>query len=95
MTIEHADSVELLKTAEPAIRVTRHWQNSKFVQTIRLSADGDQVDVENDIDWHESHMLLKAAFPLAATRPFATYEIPYGIDRPADHAQQLVGEGAV
>jgi alpha-mannosidase len=81
--IEKADSVELVgeKTPHPAIRVTRHWQNSKFVQTISLQ--GDQVDIENDIDWHESHVLLKAAFPLAASGPFATYEIPYGsIDRP-------------
>ncbi|MDR3748084.1 MAG: glycoside hydrolase family 38 C-terminal domain-containing protein, partial [Acidobacteriota bacterium] len=64
-----------------SIRVTRTWQSSKFVQTISLK--GDQVDVENDIDWHERHVLLKAAFPLAATSDFATYEIPYGtIDRP-------------
>jgi alpha-mannosidase len=82
-TIDHADSVELLKTAEPSIRVTRHWQNSKFVQTFGLAAEGDQVNVDNEIDWHESHVLLKAAFALAATGPFATYEIPYGtIDRP-------------
>ncbi len=41
------------------------------------------VDVENDIDWHERHVLLKAAFPLAATSGLATYEIPYGtIERP-------------
>ena len=81
-TIDHADSVELLKTAEPGIRVTRHWQNSKFVQTFSLSADGDMVSVDNDIDWHETHILLKAAFPVSATSPFATYEIPYGtIDR--------------
>jgi alpha-mannosidase len=82
-TMDHADSVELLKTAEPSIRVTRHWQNSKFVQTFGLAAEGDQVNVDNEIDWHESHVLLKAAFALAATGPFATYEIPYGtIDRP-------------
>jgi len=82
-TIDHADSVELLKTAEPSIRVTYHWQDSKFVQKLSLSADGDMVDVANDIDWHEAHVLLKAAFPVSATSPFATYEIPYGaIDRP-------------
>ena len=82
-TIEHADSVELLKTAEPTIRVTSHWGQSKFVQTIGLSADGDEVNVDNQFDWHESHILLKAAFALAASGPFATYEIPYGtIDRP-------------
>src|SRR5208337_1626696 len=79
MTIEKVDSVEPAGT--DAIRVTSHWQNSKFVQTIRLV--GDQVDVENDIDWHEKHVLLKAAFPLAVKSDFATYEIPYGaIERP-------------
>ncbi len=81
--IEKADSVGYFEGADytNTIRITRHWQNSKFSQTIRLR--GDQVDIENDIDWHESHVLLKAAFPLAASGPFATYEIPYGtIDRP-------------
>jgi len=84
-TIAKADSVELIKLflVPDAIRVTYHWQNSKFVQTISIPDDADYVDIENDIDWHESHILLKAAFPLAATGPFATYEIPYGeIERP-------------
>ena len=83
MTIDKADSVELVgeNTFDPAIRVTRHWQNSRFVQTISL--DRDQIDIDNDIDWHEKHVLLKAAFPLDVTSDFATYEIPYGeIQRP-------------
>ena len=84
--IDLADSVDLVgeTTTHPAVRITRHWQNSKFTQTISFANwNTDQVDVENDIDWHESHVLLKAAFPLAASGPFATYEIPYGtIDRP-------------
>ena len=76
-TIAKADSVEW---ADDAIRVTSHWQSSKFVQTISLK--GDIIDIDNEIDWHESHVLLKAAFPVAASGPFATYEIPYGtIDR--------------
>ena len=66
-----------------AVRVARTWQNSKFVQTISLRPDTDYVDVDNRIDWHERHVLLKASFTLAATSPFATYEIPYGsIERP-------------
>ena len=78
MVIDKPDSVE--KIEYDAIRITSHFQNSKFVQTIRL--EGDIVDIDNEIDWHESHVLLKAAFPLAASGPFATYEIPYGtIDR--------------
>jgi alpha-mannosidase len=84
-TIDHADSVEFIGTQKPlpAIRVTHHWQNSKFVQTISLPPGADFADVDNDIDWHETHTLLKAAFPVSATSPFATYEIPYGtIERP-------------
>jgi alpha-mannosidase len=82
-TIDRADSVEPLSDflSSGVIRVTSHWQSSKFVQTISLR--GDIVDIDNDIDWHEKHVLLKAAFPLAVTSDFATYEIPYGsIERP-------------
>ncbi len=65
------------------VRVSRTWQSSKFVQDIMLYAGSDHVVVVNDIDWHETHVLLKAAFPLAATSANATYEIPYGtIERP-------------
>ena len=83
--LDKADSVELLgeNTTTPKIKVVRSWQNSKFVQTISIPKDSGMVDIDNEIDWHESHVLLKAAFPLAASGPFATYEIPYGtIDRP-------------
>jgi alpha-mannosidase len=83
--LDSADSVELVgaKSANPAIRVTRTWQSSKFVQTITLPPGSGEVDFDNQFDWHERHVLLKAAFPLAATSDFATYEIPYGeIERP-------------
>ena len=82
-TIAKADSVELVNqnSGDPEIRITSHDQSSRFVQTIRLQ--GDIIDIDNDIDWRESHVLLKAAFPLAVTSNFATYEIPYGtIERP-------------
>jgi alpha-mannosidase len=83
MTIDKADSVNLVAGyANAPIRVTYHWQNSKFIQTISLTSNGE-IDIDNDIDWHEKHVLLKAAFPLAVTSDFATYEIPYGaIERP-------------
>jgi alpha-mannosidase len=83
--LDKADSVQLIDRGPlcAAIRVTRTWQNSKFVQDIRLYAGLDRVDVANDIDWHETHVLLKAAFPLAASSGEATFEIPYGsIERP-------------
>ncbi len=83
-TIDKADSVALVGADSPlpAVRITRHWQSSKFVQVISLNPNGE-VDVDNDFDWHEAHVLLKAAFPLSVKSDFATYEIPFGaIQRP-------------
>ena len=73
------------------IRVTRTWQSSKFVQDITLYNGIDRVDVVNDIDWHETHILLKAAFPLAASSSKATYRNSLWFDRAADDAEQQLG----
>jgi alpha-mannosidase len=83
--LDTADSVQLVESGplKATIRVKRSWQNSKFVQDIVLYDGTDEVNVVNDIDWHETHVLLKAAFDLAASSSMATYEIPYGtIQRP-------------
>ncbi|MGA7852383.1 MAG: glycoside hydrolase family 38 C-terminal domain-containing protein [Candidatus Acidiferrales bacterium] len=83
--LDQADSVQLIERGplRAVIRVKRKWQQSEFVQDITLYAGLDRVDVVNDIDWHETHILLKAAFPLAASSGDAAYEIPYGtIQRP-------------
>jgi alpha-mannosidase len=83
--IDNVDSIQLIESSpmRGTIRVTRTWQSSKFVQDISLETGSQMVKVTNDIDWHETHVLLKAAFPLAASSGKATYEIPYGtVDRP-------------
>jgi len=78
--ISGVDSVALVADGplRKTVRVTRSWQNSKFVQDISLDAGADEALVDNSVDWHETHVLLKAAFALAASGPKATYEIPYG-----------------
>jgi alpha-mannosidase len=83
--LTQADSVQLIDNnpMRAVVRVTRHWDQSKFVQNIILETGSDQAVVTNDMDWHETHILLKAAFTLSATSPLATYEIPFGtIQRP-------------
>jgi alpha-mannosidase len=80
-----ATSVRLIEAGplRATVRVEHATKASHFVQDIILYAGVDRVEVANDIDWHEQHILLKAAFPLAASGPNATYEIPYGtIERP-------------
>jgi len=83
--LDKADSAQLIESGplRAVIRVTHSWQSSKFVQDISLYSGVDELNVVNDIDWHETHVLLKAAFELAASSSMATYEIPYGtIQRP-------------
>jgi alpha-mannosidase len=84
-SLSHVDSAALVEHGplRATVRTTRTFQHSKITQEITLSAGLDRVDVSNDVDWHEQHVLLKAAFPLGASGPMATYEIPYGsIERP-------------
>jgi alpha-mannosidase len=83
--IATVDSVALVTDGplRKTVRITRHWQSSKFTQDISLDAYDDFVRISTGVDWHETHTLLKAAFPLAATGPKATFEIPFGsIQRP-------------
>ncbi len=78
--IDTLDSIKVIANGplRKTIRIERTWQHSHFIQDISLDANADSVVIDNDIDWHETHVLLKAAFPLATTGPKATYEIPYG-----------------
>jgi alpha-mannosidase len=83
--IDHVDSIAVTDNGplRETIRITRTWSKSHFIQDISLDANSDVVRVSTTVDWHETHVLLKAAFPLAASGPKATYEIPYGsIERP-------------
>jgi alpha-mannosidase len=85
MPIDKVDSIKLIESGpvRSTIRIERTWQSSHFIQDISLATNADTVVIDNTVDWHETHILLKAAFPLAASGPMATYEIPYGtIERP-------------
>ncbi|MGA8938356.1 MAG: glycoside hydrolase family 38 C-terminal domain-containing protein, partial [Acidobacteriaceae bacterium] len=78
-SIAVTDNGPLRKT----IHITRTWDKSHFTQDISLDAGSDVVRVSNTVDWHETHILLKAAFPLAHSSDKATFEIPFGnIQRP-------------
>ncbi len=66
------------------IQVVRKYNKSTFVQKISLYRTVPIIEFRNEVDWNESHILVKAAFPLSVKNEKATYEIPYGwIQRPA------------
>jgi len=68
-----------------ALQVEREAEDSKFVQTITLSAGdaGNRVEFSNVIDWKTKAANLKATFPLAVANKLATYNWDIGtIQRP-------------
>jgi alpha-mannosidase len=66
-----------------AIRVERSFGASRIGQTIRVRAGSRRVDVETEVDWHESEKILKAAFPLDVHADRSTAEIQFGhVHRP-------------
>jgi alpha-mannosidase len=83
--IDTLDSIQVVADGplRKTIEIKRTWSKSHFTQDISLDAGSDFVRVDTTVDWHEDHVLLKAAFPLAHSGPKATFEIPYGaIERP-------------
>lgn len=78
--------------ARVSIQVDRQAEDSGFSQTIRLSAGdaGNRVEFVNVIDWKAKEANLKAAFPLNANNPLATYNWDVGtIQRPNENERQF------
>ncbi|ONI84818.1 alpha-mannosidase [Saccharothrix sp. ALI-22-I] len=61
-----------------AIRVERSFGASRITQTIRVRAGSLRVDIETEIDWHESEKILKAAFPIDVHADRSSAEIQFG-----------------
>ena len=63
--ISKVDSIEFRVDGplRKTVRIQRTWQHSHFTQDISLDANSDTVRIDNTVDWHETHVLLKAAFP--------------------------------
>ncbi|HWC96677.1 MAG TPA: glycoside hydrolase family 38 C-terminal domain-containing protein [Candidatus Sulfopaludibacter sp.] len=75
-----------------ALEVSREAEDSKFVQTVRLSAGdaGNRVEIGNVIDWKAKEANLKATFALTASNPMATYNWDIGtIERPNENERQF------
>jgi len=75
-----------------ALEVSREAEDSKFVQTVRLSAGdaGNRVEIGNVIDWKAKEANLKTTFALTASNPNATYNWDIGtIERPNENERQF------
>ena len=65
------------------VEVTHTYQSSTIRQKIYLYRDSKRIDFETFVDWHEHHILLKAAFPVDVMSPAATFDVQWGnVERP-------------
>ncbi|MGW2395684.1 alpha-mannosidase [Kitasatospora sp. NPDC001664] len=47
-----------------SVRVRRSFGSSTVTQTLTLAAGARRLDLDTEVDWHETEKFLKAAFPL-------------------------------
>jgi alpha-mannosidase len=66
-----------------AVEIKRNYRISKIHQNIYLYRDSRRIDFDTWIDWHEHHIMLKAAFPVNVLSPVATFDVQWGnVERP-------------
>jgi alpha-mannosidase len=69
------------------LRAELAFERPGLRQVVRLDAGSRRIEFHTDVDWHESHTLLKVSFPLAVRAPTATYEMPFGYaERPTHYS---------
>jgi len=65
------------------IRVVKKLNSSRFIQDYILEFGSPILKIVNQVDWQETHVMVKAAFPLNLSSDYITCEIPCGtIKRP-------------
>ncbi|GHA36220.1 alpha-mannosidase [Devosia pacifica] len=68
-----------------ALRVTREYGKSRFVQVISLADGARQLDFDTFIDWHEQRQVVKALFPFDLNTSELRSEIQFGHVKRATH----------
>lgn len=68
-----------------AVRVTRSFGASTVVQTLTLTAGTKRLDLDTEVDWHETEKFLKAAFPLDLHTERYASETQFGHQHRATH----------
>ncbi len=81
-----ADIVTVTDGSRKGFKISRRYMDSAISQNLWLYTDCPRIDFETDIDWHQHHQILKAAFPLDVHTNAATYDIQFGHTSRPTHA---------
>ncbi|KAA2250134.1 alpha-mannosidase [Solihabitans fulvus] len=61
-----------------SIRVVREFSSSRVTQTLTLAAGQRRLDIDTEVDWHETEKFLKLAFPLDLHTDRSASETQFG-----------------
>ncbi|MFE9252758.1 alpha-mannosidase [Streptomyces sp. NPDC007088] len=63
-TVTDLTEAEEVTTAGDGVRVVRSFGDSRSTQVLRLLPGARRLDIDTEVDWHETEKILKLAFPL-------------------------------
>jgi alpha-mannosidase len=69
--------------------IVRRFRNSLITQYLKIYNNIDRIDVQNVVDWKESHLIVKALFPVDVNAVKATFDIQFGNIERATHNNTL------
>lgn len=82
-TVTDLVSVDDLHVTADGVALTRSFGESTVRQVISLREESRQLDIDTEVDWHETERFLKLAFPVDVHTDRCAAEIQFGhIERP-------------
>ncbi len=87
------ESLEVAEQDDAHVTIAMSWKlpqigkgpQSTIRQRMIVYADTPRVDFVTEVDWHEHHTVLKAAFPVDVRATEATYQVQFGHLRRPTH----------
>ncbi len=83
---DEAEITPISDGSRAGFKISRKYMDSHISQNLWLYSDCPRIDFETEIDWHQHHQILKAAFPLDVHVKNATYDIQFGHTERPVHA---------
>ena len=78
-TLDDAAEITAIRDgSRGGFRIRRRYMKSEITQTLWLYSENSRIDFVTDLDWHETHQILKAVFPLNVHATSATYDVQFG-----------------
>ncbi|OON71321.1 alpha-mannosidase [Streptomyces tsukubensis] len=77
-TVTDLTEADQVTAEEGSVRIVRSFGSSTAIQSLSLAAGAKRLDIDTEVDWHETEKFLKLAFPLDLHAERYAAETQYG-----------------